>query len=183
MSKSDLTIDTIDDFIKEIEFLDIKNITVPLFSIPNWPQNADVGFQLGEASIKKDFLGRDTNEPHYDFLDCMLISCDGPAGLFKIEKHKSQVRVRIVKSGEIYFSVKHKNGDKRSFRSFVHEKEAYSSDRMQALFLFHQFKAIILTRAIEELRKGTEEHNTVSILIEKAFEPFIPYCVADILGK
>jgi len=54
--------------------------------------------------------------------------------------------------------------------------------RLRALVLFHQFKDEIFTLIIQKLKADLEGYNHVIEEVKRAFEPFVPFVVADALS-
>ena len=55
-----------------------------------------------------------------------------------------------------------------------------NTSRLGALMLFNQFKGEILSKVMTEFKNSI--HNDIAGTIQKAFEPFVPFAVADLLS-
>lgn len=168
------------DLINQIRGLEIKDIHVPKFTMPYWPKGVSINGYLGK---------RDYRAPSLQ--DNGLLS-------WKTGRHKISFMVDV--KGAIRFDF---IGSFKGFRDFpvfykelcyggygsTNERRAYwacsdhdiNTSRLGALILFDQFKTDVLLKVLKEIKNSN--HNEVAGVITKAFEPFVPFAVADMLSE
>lgn len=168
------------DLLNQMKDLEIKNTDVPKFTMPYWPKGVLINGYLG----KKDYRAPSLQ-------DNGLLS-------WQIGRHKISFLVDV--KGAIRFDFL---GSFKRFRDFpVFDRELCHGDygstyhrpvywacsdhdkntsRLGALILFNQFKTEVLLKVLAEIKSSS--HNDVAGMITKAFEPFVPFAVADMLSE
>lgn len=159
-----------------IKDLAIQDIEVPKFYIPNWPKNCTVNGDLGRRKYRVPAIQKN--------------------GLLAWKEGKCRVSFSIDKQGVIIFAFhglwgkpvfdqETTYGDYGTPRmvdvhwaSSNHDKNI---SRLGALMLFNQFRSNIISMAISDINAQT--HNDVVEQVKTAFEPFVPYAVADRLAE
>ena len=159
----------------------LKVIEVPKFRIPFWPKGLMCISDLGKRGYR--------------------VPSEDSNGLLSWKKGKHKISFVVGVDGEIRFEFRGMFKQWRKFPVFssVQVSDGYrgyydspvyqaSSDhdssnisRLGALELFDQFKVEILSLALETIR--TSEHKEGAESVKKAFEPFVPFVVADMLLK
>lgn len=150
------------DFLEELSKIDIRNIDIPKFYIPNWPKEAFVDIPFGRK-------------------ECLVLTATNKTGLCKFVKRKTKRKsyLRINKDGGIEFAF-------HDWGAYYDKYSSKSDDkliRLRVLFLFNQFKEELIKEIITRLKNDAGVHNEVIKKAEEVFKPFIPYVVADKLSE
>ena len=171
---------SVGDIAEELTKLEVKEMEIPIFVIPNWPKDFDMRGQLGK---------RDYRVPVLQNVD---------SGLLKWHIGRNKISFLVSKDGSIRFKF---HGFSRptfdyGIFFFQKEKEWYyrsrhwvSSDypknlsRLATVALFDQFRVDIFLKILPELKNNSQIHNQVVEEVKKAFEPFIPFIVMDQLSS
>lgn len=148
--------DKLKGFLEKVSELNIEEIELPEFYIPNWPKEAEVRVSLGRREFLLPVKTKETE-------------------LYKLKKKKKGISFRISSDGSIEMDIR---GDYREYTS----NSYITSRRICVLILFYQFEEEIYERVIEELKTDRGEHHQVVELVKKAFDPFKPFLVADKLS-
>jgi len=174
MNLADMTQESIGGFAEELGKIEIKQIEIPKFSIPNWPKDIVARGLLGKRNYCVPALGNN-NLPEWR------------TGRHKISFH-------INNKGAIKFDFHGLFGRpvfdrKFGFDSYDIVVGWASSDyeknlsRLAALILFDRFKIEIFAKILAELKNTVPVHNQVVDAVTKVFELFIPFLVADQLSS
>lgn len=147
------------DFIEKLSEIEVEKMELPKFYIPNWPEEAEMTIELGKREYKRPRESKDTRF-------CVLV------------EGKRRISVEIDSGGNIGFTIHYFNHS-RSFWSGAANKLS----RLNALFLFHQFKEELFSVIMEKLKKDVKKHNRVIEEAKKAFEPFVPFLVVEKLSS
>ena len=172
MNLADITQVSVRDFAEELGKVEIKQVIIPVFLIPNWPKEVVLKGHLG----RKDY--------------CVPILDDNGLLTWKTGRHG--ISFRINEYGTITFSFhgffgKPVFGTESAFDGYkkIHwasSNHIKNSSRLATLVLFDRFKVEILTKILSDLKVSVPVHNQVVDAVTKAFEPFIPFVVADQLS-
>lgn len=152
-------------FIENLHGMKIGNVDIPTFFIPNW-----IGIMMQvDLGRKKVFILKEKEK----------------TGLFALESVKKRILVTVDKGG--YIGIGFVHGAFLSFFDFDDEwnysHSGSSVTRLFTLILFQQLKEALFRKIIEQLNETKDEHNIAIAMARKAFEPFIPFLVADTLSK
>lgn len=172
MNLADLTQVSVKDFAEELGKVEIKKIEIPKFFIPNWPKGVVVSGHLG----KKDY--------------CVPVL--ESTNLLGWKTDRQGISFRINSNGAIVFKfhgmfrrpVFDKQWDFESY-SYIHWVSSdYKKNlsRLATLILFDKFKVEMLVKILALIESTVPVHNQVVDAVMKAFEPFIPFVVADQLS-
>ena len=155
MNLTDLVPSNVRGFAEEITKLEIREIEVPKFYLPNWPKAAgEVVIKLG----KKDYVYPEKADQ---------------TGMLRLVNKRHQLQFTISStSTRIDFG-----GFRHPVWSGSHEDQNF--ERIKALIMFHQFKDELFARIMQQLRHDLGFHNQVADMVRQAFEPFIPFVVLD----
>lgn len=172
-----ITIETllsVREFAKELEQLSIKETEIPKLVIPNWPKGFSAQINLG----KRNYLYAMTTHK---------------TGMLKLIRYRHKLFCQIgndeqnKRNGIFSFSLKglfkpmHPSGYSMNYYANNGSNSDSNVERIRALLLFYQFKADIFSGALKQLKVDLPCHNRVADEIARAFEPFIPFIVADTL--
>lgn len=159
------TIESISDFIKNLDSLDIYSIEIPPLYIPNWPKEAKIIIKL----FNKKF---------------MLPIRDKKTNLFTQKKIRRNLIFKIYETGEMEF-----NFDRwydrvyHIYYSANRDDRGKNETRIIFLLILRQFQKEVFSKIIEAISLKMEEHNEIIEKAKKALEPFMPFIVADALSK
>lgn len=157
MDLTNLTSMNIRSFAEELVNLEIQEVEVPKNTrLPNWPKAA------GEVTVK---LGK------RDYIYPIKAEMTGMLRLVR-KNHWITFKIRSDGTFQVRFF-----GWRRPIWSGSHEDQ--NLDRVKALILFHQFKAELFARVLQQLKYDLQPHNQVVEMVRQAFEPFIPFVVMD----
>lgn len=174
MNLADLTQVSVRDFAEELGKIEIKKIEIPKFSIPNWPKDVAVSGHLG----KRDYC----------------IPVQGSDNLLAWKTGRHRISFMIDSAGMITFKFAGIGRPKFYEKHEVCQYGGCGMDlmplccsgntenalaRITALILFDRFKVEVLAKILVELKSTVPVHNQVVDAVMKAFEPFIPFVVAD----
>lgn len=168
------------DLLSQMKGLEIKNTDVPKFTMPYWPKGVLINGYLGKRDYRvpslqdNGLLSWHTGRHEISF----LVDVKGAIrfdflGAFK-RFRDFPVFDRELCHGE-YGSTYHRPV---YWACSDHDK---STSRLGALILFDQFKTEVLLKVLAEVKSSS--HNDVAGMITKAFEPFVPFAVADLLSE
>ena len=172
MNLSDMTQVSVRDFIEELGKVEIKQIEIPKFSIPNWPKDVVVQGHLGKRDYcvpipdNNDLLGWRTGRHGISF------GINGK-GAIQFNFHGLFGRPVFDLIDYAY-----------PFQYIYWVSSDYKKNlsRLATLVLLDRFKVEMLAKILSELRASVPVHNQVVDAVMKAFEPFIPFVVADQLS-
>ena len=172
--------DSVTDLVDQIKELQIDSTDVPKFTVPYWPKGLLINGYLG----KRDYRVPTLRE----------------SGLLSWKVGRNKISFLVDVKGAIRFDFQGPFKGWRSFPVFDRElchgdfgttyhKPVYwacsdhdkNTSRLGALVLFDQFKLEILAKVLSEIRGSN--HNDIAGMIQKAFEPFVPFAVADMLSQ
>ncbi len=157
MKKISLNLGELGALKKTLSETPLKKIDVPKdLRIPDWPSAA------GTATVK---LGK----KEYLFLEISKTT-----GLFQMEKKTHRLEMTVRKNGAFAFSFAGISAPD-SCRS----DDGDATERIRALFIFHQFKSEICAKLSAAIEADKERHNAAVEQIERAMETFVPYLLAD----
>lgn len=168
------------DLLSQMKSLEIKNTDIPKFTMPYWPKGVLVNGYLGKRGYRAPSLQ-----------DSGLLS-------WQTGRHKISFLVDV--KGAIRFDFHGRFKGLRDFPVFdrelchgayghIYHEPVYwacsdhdkNTSRLGALILFDQFKTEVLLKVLAEIKNSS--HNDVAGMITKAFEPFVPFAVADMLSE
>jgi len=98
------------------------------------------------------------------------------SGLLKFDERTDRIVFVIEKDGTFDFKI----GRYQTSRGVFHSEKL---GRAGTLLLFHQFKKEIFSGLVAQLKKDLPEHMRVLTIVNRAFEPFVSYTVADQLSS
>ena len=168
---------TVPGMVEELERIGVKGITTPPFGIPNWPKGVVVDGKLGYRRYRVPVMGTDGLMKWQSGVKRISFSILGD-GMIKFQFHG----IRLPHF--IYWHAHHQS--KKNFACGVHEVYSGELDapgRVACLILFERFRGDIFAHIVEHLEQYAPVHNEVLAAAAKAFEPFVPYAVADELSK
>ena len=172
MNLTDLTQVSVGDFAEELGKVEIKQMEIPKFSIPNWPKDVVVSGCLGKRDYcvpvleKNELLGWQTGRHRISF----YIKGNG-AICFKFNGLFGRPVFDEICGDEYYERIR-----------WVSSDYGKNPSRLATLILFDKFKVEMLAKILAELKSTVPIHNQVVDAVMKAFEPFIPFVVADQLS-
>ena len=168
------------DLLNQMKGLEIKDTNIPKFTMPYWPQGVLISGYLGR---------RDYNVPSLQ-----------NSGLLSWNEGKHKISFLVDVKGAIRFDF---HGSFKKLRDFpvfdrelchgeyesTYHRPVYwacsdhdkNTSRLGALILFDQFKSEILLKVLAEFKNSS--HNDIAGVINKAFDPFVPFAAADILSE
>lgn len=168
------------DLLDRMRGLEIHNANIPKFTVPYWPKGVLISGYLGK---------RDYSVPSLQ--DSGLLS-------WQTGRHKISFLVDV--KGAIRFDFHGPFKRLRDFPVFDRElchggygstchKPVYwacsdhdkNTSRIGALILFDKFKTEVLSKVLMEFKNSS--HNDIAIMVEKAFDPFVPFATADLLSE
>ena len=174
--------DSVMDLVDQIKELQIDSTDVPKFTVPYWPKGLLINGYLGKRDYRVPTLresgmlswkvGRNKISFLVDVKGAIRFDFHGPFKgwrsfpVFDIELCPGSYYGRVPYHKLIYWACSD------------HDK---NTSRLGALVLFDQFKLEILAKVLSEI-KGSN-HNDIAGMIQKAFEPFVPFAVADMLSQ
>ncbi len=159
------------DIAEELTRLEVEELEIPKFAIPNWPSGVVVSGNLGKRDYRVPVLQGNN-----------LLQ-------WKTGRHK--ISFWVTDKGVIGFRFHFSFGKRRPTFDEKYGPESYSriryvtSDyeknpsRLATVILFDQFKVDVLLKILPELKNNSQIHNQVIEEAKKAFEPFIPFVVLD----
>ena len=156
---------------EDLAGIEVEKISIPKFGIPNWPKDVTVEFKLGKVAYTVPLCGDD--------------------GLLYLKTGTHRIFCRVNRNGSLYFHFsgfgKPAFGYQGTYDGGYTVREVSSHDeqphyRVAALMLFEQFRSVIGFRAIAHLKAAVPQHNEIVHAAAKAFEPFVPFIVADQLS-
>ncbi len=153
-------VEELQDFVDELSKYPPEKIDVPGFSIPDFPEEVEVKMRLGWRSFLLPIRSKDTE-------------------LMVLKKCTAYLWFGIDKKGIIGFS------GKIPFVPAWNRFKCDSSDtfdpflRIQSIVLFDQFKEEMFGKTIRSLKLDTDSQKELVAHVTRAFEPFIPYHVAN----
>lgn len=162
---------SIRDIAEELTKLEVKELEIPKFAIPNWPPGVVVKGQLGKRDYRVPVLQGNN--------------------LLKWRTGRHKISFWVTDKGVIGFRFHFSFGSRRPTFDKKYGSEPYSriryvsSDykknlsRLATVILFDQFKVDVLLRVLPELKNNSQIHNQVIEEVKKAFEPFVPFIVLD----
>ena len=175
MDLTSLTSMSVRDIAEELTKLEIKELEIPKFAIPNWPPGVAVRGHLG----KRDYR--------------VLILQENNLLKWRTGRHK--ISFWVTDKGVIGFQFHFSFGRRRPIfdekygieaSTPIHYVSSYyekNLSRLATVILFDQFKYDILFRMLSELKNNSNINNQVIEEVKKAFEPFVPFVVLDQLAS
>ena len=159
MDLAGLTSMDIRSFTEELTKLEIREVEIPKFYIPNWPEAAgSLDVNLGKRRF--------------------LFATETPTtGLLMLVPKKKKLVFNFNQNGVIRARI-------FSFNYCSFTSNSYDNiDRIQTLLLFQQFKDELFAAILRQLKTDIRYHIQAAEMIKQAFEPFIPFVVMEQLSS
>ncbi|MBI2120714.1 MAG: hypothetical protein HYT94_03780 [Parcubacteria group bacterium] len=157
---------SVKNFAEALEGIEITAYEIPKFYMPNWPKGVKVEGNLGRRKCR---FPRVQN-----------------MNLLEWKTEAGNLHFRIDTDGSIVFEFKCSLiriifMDEYTDLAGMSDSSG-SCKRAAAAVLFDLFKGEMFSITISKLRESAEIHNEVADKAMKAFEPFVPFAVADTLS-
>ena len=145
--------------LNEINEIEVDDIHVPnKIRIPFWPEVC--------GKMEADLGERDFYYPVNG----------ATSGLLRFEYRTDRIVFVVEMDGTFDFKI----GRYQTSRGVFHDEKI---GRARTLLLFHQFKMEIFAKLIAQIKTDLPGHVQVLERVKRAFDPFLPYSIADIMSS